>query len=159
MAIATLPPSTRSLPVIVVSDEETLPQRHHGTSPLRARKGGNKGRESDVHDDSYSGAIISIGPHTELALDRFNLSAQEIPKMRILTQTERSSKWAERMREGEFSYSFEIASTMAEALHADISARSDRQTEVRCGVTKFVNPASDRAPPRRSKPPLPRIIH
>ncbi|KAG6903647.1 hypothetical protein DXG01_016043, partial [Tephrocybe rancida] len=81
-----------------------------------------KARESAIVDDGFNGAVISIGSATDAVLDRFHLLAKEIPKLRLLMQTERSSKWAEAMRGSEFAYSYEIASLMSEALKADVGA-------------------------------------
>ncbi|KAG6909304.1 hypothetical protein DXG01_001103, partial [Tephrocybe rancida] len=45
---------------------------------------------------------------------------KEIPKLRLLSQSERSSKWEEMLRGGSFSFSYEIASTLAEAMRSDL---------------------------------------
>ncbi|KAG6908714.1 hypothetical protein DXG01_003559 [Tephrocybe rancida] len=113
MAIADMSTRTPSnLPTVAVQDRHHL----HANVTLRARKG----HDSDIIDDGFSGALISIGPRTDAVLDRFQLQAQEIPALRVLSQSERSSKWEEVLRSEKFAYSYEIASTVSEAMCADL---------------------------------------
>ncbi|KAG6914523.1 hypothetical protein DXG01_016788 [Tephrocybe rancida] len=112
---------------IIVSDDdtrqnETITQSRKAQTVVRSRASGL------AVDDGFSGAIISIGPRTDAVLDRFKLGAQEIPKLRVLSFNERSSKWEEAMRSpGDFSYSYEIASTMADAMRADLGVQARRK--------------------------------
>ncbi|KAG6905187.1 hypothetical protein DXG01_004375 [Tephrocybe rancida] len=121
-------PIARSLPIIaplVVAEDACQESK---VFPSRKGEAGARPQRSDTTvDNGFSGAIISIGPRTDAVLDRFKLEAQEIPKLCSLSFNERSSKWEEAMRStGHFSYSYEIASTMAEAMRADLGVQGNQ---------------------------------
>jgi hypothetical protein len=65
--------------------------------------------------------IISIGPHTDLVLDRLRLKDSLIPQLHTLVTTVRSSSWEAKLRTAEHGgLDFEQASAMSKALQADI---------------------------------------
>jgi hypothetical protein len=65
--------------------------------------------------------IISIGPSTDSALDRLALDDTLIPQLHELVTTVRSSMWEAKLRTtGYGALNFEQASTLANALKADI---------------------------------------
>lgn len=72
---------------------------------------------------SFTGPIISLGPQTDAALDRFRLNDSLVPRLRGLTQTIRSSRWEEVLRT-EWGLTFEQAVTISGALRSDLSGYS-----------------------------------
>ncbi|KAG6905274.1 hypothetical protein DXG01_003769 [Tephrocybe rancida] len=82
--------------------------------------------EGTLNVDGPLNAIVSIGPRTDAVFDRFSFPPDEIRKIRRLVQSERSSRWEEVMRVGEFCYSFEQASTMFEALKVDLGIENSK---------------------------------
>ncbi|KAG6905993.1 hypothetical protein DXG01_016435 [Tephrocybe rancida] len=121
-AIVNLPPRQHApnrVPIIIASsdsDDHCQGEVQKARNHVKLRR---TQRDSMV-DDGFSGAIVSLGPCTDAVIDRFAFKVQEIPKLCRVIQSERSGKWEEKLHAGEFRYSFEQASTMLEALKADL---------------------------------------
>jgi hypothetical protein len=64
--------------------------------------------------------LISIGPNTDTALDRFNLGDDLLPKLRVLISTVRSSRWESVFRSQKWDLTYEQASFLSRALLADL---------------------------------------
>jgi len=88
--------------------------------------------------DRYHGAIVSIGPLSDAVLDRFGISDLVIPKLRVLTQTIRSSRWEETLRKGDWGLTYEQAANLSQAMYTDIS----RQVQSVSPVCFFGRPIS-----------------
>ncbi|KAG6913184.1 hypothetical protein DXG01_008978 [Tephrocybe rancida] len=108
-------PPPRAVRTVVVSSTDGSDNENPLIPQIRAKPGW----ESTV-EDGFLGTIVSIGPQTDAVIDHFSFLAQEIPKLRVLTQRNQSSCWEVLMRVGEFRYSYEQAATMFEALKADL---------------------------------------
>lgn len=67
--------------------------------------------------------IISIGPQTDAALDRFHMKDSVVPRLRGMTQNNRSSRWEEVLR-NEWGLTFEQAVTISRALQLDLSGQT-----------------------------------
>ena len=92
--------------------------------------------------DGYQGAIISIGTETDSVLDRFDLDDSLIPRLRVLTQTVRSSRWERVLRSHRFGLAYEQAAKLTDAMLKDIGRTA---TPVRfpfflflCGVLSVI---------------------
>ncbi|KAG1844313.1 hypothetical protein DFJ58DRAFT_731230 [Suillus subalutaceus] len=69
---------------------------------------------------NFSPPLISIGPNTDAALDRFKLGDELLPKLRVLVGTVQSSRWELVLRSQKWDLSYEQASILANALLADL---------------------------------------
>ncbi|KAG1843380.1 hypothetical protein DFJ58DRAFT_731671 [Suillus subalutaceus] len=69
---------------------------------------------------NFSPPLISIGPNTDAALDRFKLGDELLPKLRVLVGTVRSSRWELVLRSQKWDLNYEQASILANALLADL---------------------------------------
>jgi hypothetical protein len=80
--------------------------------------------------------IISIGPSTDSALDRLGLDDALIPQLHELVTTVRSSMWEAKLRTmGYGALDFEQASTLANALKADIHVAKVLAQVCRCHMS------------------------
>lgn len=81
-------------------------------------------KKSDVNGP-FGGALISLGPQTDALLQRFHFDDSIVRRLRILTQTVRSSRWEEVLRtDSEWGLTFEQASKISDALSLDITGRA-----------------------------------
>jgi hypothetical protein len=80
--------------------------------------------------DGFQGAIISIGPHTDAALDRFGLDDNLVPRLRVLTRTVRDTKWERTLRTVHWGLSYEQAVNLADAMKHDIKVQQGQQVQV-----------------------------
>jgi hypothetical protein len=103
------------------SSSRSLPSDIH--QPLQAKE--SNGHLTRLVDPvgELDNAIISLGLHTDAALDRFHLEDSLIPQLRVLVTTVRSSKWEAELRQSVWGLTFEQAFTLANALKADIAQR------------------------------------
>jgi hypothetical protein len=69
---------------------------------------------------NFSPPLISIGPNTDAALDRFKLGDELLPKLRVLVGIVRSSRWESVLRSQKWDLNYEQASILANALLADL---------------------------------------
>ncbi|KIL56719.1 hypothetical protein M378DRAFT_16816 [Amanita muscaria Koide BX008] len=74
-------------------------------------------------DDGFRGALISIGPATDTVLKQFGIQDAFIPRLRVLSQTVRSSQWQFKLRTAEYGLTFEQSMNIAEAMEHDILRR------------------------------------
>jgi hypothetical protein len=81
----------------------------------------NAPRESAV--DGFGGAIISIGPQTDAALQHFGFSDRMIPRLRVLMQNSKSTAWKARLNSDEFGMTLEQAKNIARAMENDITGK------------------------------------
>ena len=81
--------------------------------------------------DGFHGALISIGPETDAVIDRFALDDNLLPRLRVLTQQVRSSRWETVLRTPHWGLSYEQSANLARAMQADICGRRDRDIQVR----------------------------
>lgn len=68
--------------------------------------------------------LVSIGPHTDTILDRFELGDEILPKLHTLTTTVRNTRWEENLRSLKWGLNYEQASKLNWALHADLQLGS-----------------------------------
>lgn len=81
-------------------------------------------KNSDVNDP-FEGALISIGPHTDAMVERFRFDDSIVRRLRILTQTVRSSQWEEVLcTDPKWGLTFQQAVKISEALCLDITGRA-----------------------------------
>jgi hypothetical protein len=71
-------------------------------------------------DTACGPPLISIGPNTDAALDWIKLGDEVLPKLRVLVQTVRSSRWEAVFRSPKWDLSYEHASILSRALLADL---------------------------------------
>ena len=64
--------------------------------------------------------LISIGPHSDMALDKFKLGDKLLPRLHILLATARSSLWEDTLTSSEWKLSREQAVFLTKALLADV---------------------------------------
>lgn len=64
--------------------------------------------------------LISIGPNSDAALDRFKLRDEILPKLRKLVGTVRSSRWESEFRSQAWDLTYEQAFVLSRALLADV---------------------------------------
>lgn len=64
--------------------------------------------------------LLSLGPRTDAVLDRFNLGDELLPRLRLLVETVRDTRWEARLRQEPWNLPFEQASNLAVALSADL---------------------------------------
>lgn len=64
--------------------------------------------------------LISIGPNTDAVIDRFKMGDQTILKLHELITTVRSSRWEAILRSPKWDFTYEQASNLTTALHADL---------------------------------------
>lgn len=74
--------------------------------------------------DSFAAPIISIGPETDAAMDRFRFNDSVVTRLRSMMQETRSSRWEEVLRV-EWGWTFEQAVTVARALRSDLTGHSE----------------------------------
>ena len=60
--------------------------------------------------------IISIGTETDSVLDRFDLDDSLIPRLRVLMQTVRSSRWERVLKSHRFGLAYEQAAKLTDAM-------------------------------------------
>jgi hypothetical protein len=77
-------------------------------------------------EETPHSAIISIGPHTDAALDSLKISDQVIPQLRFLVRFVRSSQWADKLQEETFGFPAKTAQTLSCALLKDLSPKLDQ---------------------------------
>jgi hypothetical protein len=65
--------------------------------------------------------LIGIGPNTDAVIDRFKMGDQPILKLRELITTVRSSRWEVILRSPKWDSTYEQASNLMAALHADLN--------------------------------------
>lgn len=63
--------------------------------------------------------LISIGPNTDTAIDRFQLGDNLLPKLHVLVRTVSSSRWESVFRSEKWDLTYEQASVLSKALLAD----------------------------------------
>jgi len=80
--------------------------------------------------DGFQGTIFSIGTQTDSILDRFDLDDSLIPRLRVLTQTVRSSKWEASLRGSKFMLSYEQASKLTNAMMKDLGGVKNTTAQV-----------------------------
>jgi hypothetical protein len=80
--------------------------------------------------DGFQGTIISIGTQTDSILDRFDLDDSLIPRLRVLTQMVRSSRWEAVLRSSQFGLSYEQASKLTDAMMKDLGGVQNTTTKV-----------------------------
>jgi hypothetical protein len=98
--------------------------------------------------DEFRGAIVSLGPHTDIVLDRFNLNDTLVPRLRTLSTTVRSSKWEATLRSAQWGLSHDQAANLSSAMIADIKNEQFVRIKVHsyvhfCPISTFI----DRYPP------------
>ncbi|KAG2744245.1 hypothetical protein P692DRAFT_20877839 [Suillus brevipes Sb2] len=69
----------------------------------------------------FSPPLIGIGPNTDAVIDRFKMGDQTILKLRELITTMRSSRWEAILRSPKWDSTYEQASNLMAALHADLN--------------------------------------
>lgn len=69
---------------------------------------------------AYGPPIISIGPNTDVVLDRFKMGDGLIPRLRELTTTVRNTRWEATLRSPKWGLTFEQAVHLTNALNADL---------------------------------------
>jgi hypothetical protein len=80
--------------------------------------------------DGFQGVIISLGPHTDAALDQFGLDDSLVPRLRILTRTIRDTQWERTLRTTEWGLSYEQAVNLVKAMKRDIKAQQVQPVQV-----------------------------
>jgi hypothetical protein len=80
--------------------------------------------------DGFQGAIISIGPHTDAALDRFGLGDNLVPCLCVLTRTIHDTKWEWTLQTVHWGLSYEQAVNLADAMKHDIRVQQGQQVQV-----------------------------
>lgn len=68
----------------------------------------------------FGPALISLGPNTDAAIDRFKLGDEILPKLRALTGTVRSSQWEAIFRSPQWDLTYKQAFVLSRALLADL---------------------------------------
>lgn len=76
---------------------------------------------SSSDDKVFGPPLISIGPNTDAVLDWFKIGDQTIPRLRELIATVRSSRWETVLRSPKWDFTYEQASNLMVALHADLN--------------------------------------
>lgn len=102
---------------------------HNTTTPLNL--------DWKSHADGYQGAIISIGAQTDSVLDRFDLDDKLVPRLRVLTQTVRSSRWETVLRSRRFGLTYEQAAKLTDAMLKDIERTAAQPSPSSCGLMIF----------------------
>ena len=80
--------------------------------------------------DGFQGVIISIGPHTDAALDRFGLDDNLVPRLRVLTRTVHDTKWEQTLWTVHWGLSYEQAVNLADAMKHDIKVQQGQPVQV-----------------------------
>ncbi|RDB15155.1 hypothetical protein Hypma_004865 [Hypsizygus marmoreus] len=106
-----------------IQDEDTV--RPPPPSEPPSDKKGNKLVPRKSAADGFEGAIISIGVRTDGVLDRFGLADAVIPRLRVITQTVRSSRWEHTLRNGDLALSYEQAANLSRAMERDLGVTSE----------------------------------
>ena len=78
--------------------------------------------------------LLSLGPRSDAVIDRYKLGDKSLPKLRALVGSVRSSKWKQALRSPPYNLTFEQASNLAHALHADLQGTQSAE------LTKVSNP-------------------
>jgi hypothetical protein len=121
MSTATKTPPLSSLP-------HQVRQRRPADAFLAARvpnklsglRSSGKGQESLHNANVFGPALISLGPNTDAAIDRFKLGDEVLPKLRALAGTVRSSRWEAVFRSPQWDLTYEQAFVLSKALLADL---------------------------------------
>ncbi|KAG1828057.1 hypothetical protein DFJ58DRAFT_737991 [Suillus subalutaceus] len=112
-----------------VADIGASREKKNAASPSTVRRHRNADAASDplflepsLKQESrlYGLPLISIGPNTDAALDRLRLGDENLPKLRLLVQTARSSRWEAVLRSPKWDLSYEHVSILSMALFADL---------------------------------------
>ena len=81
-------------------------------------------------DDGFKGAIISIGPETDSVLSQYKIPDNFILRLRVLSQTVRSSNWKYKLRTADYGLTLEQALHVSEAMIHDIENRPGFRVQV-----------------------------
>lgn len=87
-------------------------------------------------DDGFKGAIISIGPETDSVLSQYKIPDDFILRLRVLSQTVRSSNWKYKLRTADYGLTLEQALHVSEAMIHDIENRPGFRVQV-VGIFSF----------------------
>lgn len=81
--------------------------------------------QSELNHDvqKFDPPLISIGPNTDSALDRFNLGDELLPKLRVLVSTVRSSRWESVFRSQQWDLTYDQALVLSRALLTDLQGK------------------------------------
>lgn len=74
--------------------------------------------------------LISIGPNTDVALDRLKMGDENLPRLRSLVGSVRSSRWEAVLRSPAWDLTYDKASILADALLADLQGMKAVNPEI-----------------------------
>jgi hypothetical protein len=84
-----------------------------------------------LHDrPKFCPPLISIGPHSDVVLDKFKLGDDILPRLHTLLGTVRSSLWEDVLKSPEWNLSREQAVFLTRALLADVNGTSKSSVPV-----------------------------
>lgn len=113
-------------PIIISDDEDNMDDKEELLDPDDIARPAPRFST----DDGFKGAIISIGPETDYVLSQYKIPDNYILRLRVLSQTVRSSNWKYKLRTADYGLTLEQALHVSEAMIHDIENRSGFRVQV-----------------------------